>query len=273
MSGEKSLFLETTIQIEREAASRARQASLRRDLASYRLVTSTYVLGEYLRTLVKDAVRLHRLVATHVHLDDVMTAIGQHPNKREASRMLLIGGAVVRDIADWEKVQEADIRADLLNALSRSTEHVLINRFLIGIDELLDITACGLARERPVVWQAGPQGIRGEDLYRLRSQCVRHVRECDLAERMTEWRPELKALAEGLSRQDDPALIRMGELAYQVLDDPTLARGRNCTWYLADLIIALELPPGVPLYTTNRRHFEPILAILGKSLHNPAQNH
>ena len=269
MSEEKTLFLETTIQIERVAARRARQTSLRRELASYRLVTSTYVLGEYVRTLVKDAVRLHRLVAAHMHLDDVMTAIGQHPNKREASRMLLIGGAVMRSSDDWEKVQDTDIRANLLDRLSRFTEFVLLNRFLGGIDELLDITACGLARERPIVWQAG-QGIRGEELYRLRSQCVRRVRECDLAERMTEWRPELKALAEGLSGRDDPALARMGKLAHQVLDDPTLARGRNCTWYLADLIIALELPPEMPLYTTNRRHFEPILAILGKSLHNPS---
>jgi hypothetical protein len=271
VSGEKVLFLETTIQIERVAASRARQASLRRELASYRLVTSTYVLGEYLRTLVKDAVRLHRLVAEHTHLDDVMTAIGQHPNKREASRMLLIGGMVLRSSDDW-KSQDASIRDTLLERLARYAEFALLNHFLGGIDELLDITACGLARERPTVWQAG-QGVRGEELYRLRSQCVRHIRECDLAERMTEWRPELKALAEGLSGQDDPALARMGKLAYQVLDDPALARGRNCTWYLADLIIALELPVEMPLYTTNRRHFEPLLAILGKSLHNPAQSH
>jgi hypothetical protein len=272
VSGEKTLFLETTIQIERVAARRARQTSLRRELASYRLVTSTYVLGEYLRTLVKDTVRLHRLIAEHTHLDDVMTAIGQHPNKREASRMLLIGGIVLRSSDDW-KTRDTDLRATLLERLARYAEFALLNHFLGGVDELLNITACGLARERPAVWQTGPQGAKGEDLYRIRSQCVRQVQECDLAERMTEWRPELKALAEGLSRQDDPALIRMGELAYQVLDDPTLARGRNCTWYLADLIIALELPPGVPLYTTNRRHFEPILAILGKSLHNPSQSY
>jgi len=272
VSGEKSLFLETTIQIERVAASRARQASLRRELAPYRLVTSTYVLGEYLRTLVKDTVRLHRLVAEHAHLDDVITAIGQHPNKREASRMLLIGGMVLRSSAGW-KSQDTGIRDTLLERLARYAEFALLNHFLGEIDELLDITACGLARERPAIWETGPRGAMGEDLYWIRSQCVRQVQECDLVERMTGWRPELKALAEGLSGQDDPALARMGKLAYQVLDDPTLARGRNCTWYLADLIIALELPPGMPLYTTNRRHLEPLLAILGKALHNPAQNH
>jgi hypothetical protein len=46
-----------------------------------------------------------------------------------------------------------------------------------------------------------------------------------------------------------------------------VARGRNCTWHLGDLVIALELPADVPLYTTNVRHFAPILTILGKTLH------
>ena len=263
-----ALFLETTIQIERVAGSRARQAALRRELATYRLVTSTYVLGEYLRTLVTDAIRLHRLVAEHSYLDDVMTTIGQHPNKREASRMSLIWGAIMR--LGWaRKGQDADARVDLLDRLSRYIEFSLLSRFMAGIDELTDVTGCGLARERPAIWQAEPQGADSEELYRMRSQCVRLVQECDLAERVVEWQPELKALAAGLSEESDPALVRMGELANRILDDPTVARGRNCTWYLADLVIALELPAGIPLYTTNRRHFAPILSILGKPLHTP----
>jgi hypothetical protein len=60
----------------------------------------------------------------------------------------------------------------------------------------------------------------------------------------------------------------MGQLARQIIEDPVLARGRNCTWYLGDLVIALELPADVPLYTTNRRHFAPLLALLGKKLHS-----
>lgn len=84
---------------------------------------------------------------------------------------------------------------------------------------------------------------------------------------METWRPELPALAAGLTHESDPVLVRMGQLARQLIEDPVIARGRNCTWYLGDLVIALELPVDVPLYTTNVRHFAPILAILGKKLY------
>ena len=70
-------------------------------------------------------------------------------------------------------------------------------------------------------------------------------------------------LAQRLAGEADPALARMGRLAGEILADPTRACGRNCTWYIGDMIIALELPQDVALYTTNRRHFALLLAILG----------
>ena len=259
-----ALFLETTIQIERIVGDRTRQRSLRAELANYRLATSTYVLGEYLRTLVKDAVQLHRLVAQQPHLDEVITYLGRHLNKREASRMMLTLGAMLRIGRTAEPKHDAQARLDLLDRLSRYIELSLLSHFMAGIDEVIDSTQCGLARERPQVYPILPGNTPS---YRLRSQCVRQVRECDLAERMEQWRPELKAVATGLAFESDPVLARMSQLAQQIVDKPVLARGRNCTWYLGDLVIALELPPTMPLYTTNRRHFAPLLAILGKKLH------
>ncbi len=99
---------------------------------------------------------------------------------------------------------------------------------------------------------------------------MRTVRECALAEKMITWRPQLEKVADGLGNATDPALARIAQLAGQILEDPILARGRNCTWYLGDLVIALELPADMPLYTTHRRHYEPIVALLGKQLHTPS---
>lgn len=265
-----ALFLDTTIQIERVVGSRTRQAALHSELADYRLITSTYVLGEYLRTIVKDAVQLHRLIAQNIYLDDAMTQIAQHLNKREASRMLLILGALLRICGQHDEKLDPAARNDLLDRLSRYIEISLPNRFMLGIAELLDDTHCGLAGERPVACQilSAP-----DSSYRLRCQCVRHVRECNLAELLRDrWSAEIKMLAQGLAGKADPALARMGRLAGEILADPTLARGRNCTRYLGDMIIALELPQDVALYTTNRRHFALLLAILGKKLHTPAGN-
>ena len=52
-----------------------------------------------------------------------------------------------------------------------------------------------------------------------------------------------------------------------ILEEPDVARGRNCTWYLGDLVIALEVPMDAIIYTTNRKHSEPICALLGKEIY------
>lgn len=259
-----TLFLDTTIQIGRIIGSAPRRRQIQQHLANQRLITSTYVLGEFLRTLVKDAIKLHHLCGQYSYLDEVLTELGQLPNKRETSRMTLLLGTLLRG----QRVNAASftpqMQVELQDRLTRYIEFGLLDHFMAGIDELLDSTECGLARERP---QLNP-ALGGKPLtYRLRSQCVRHVRECNLAERLTTWQPELRALASGLAGEKDPALLRMGQLAQQISLDPVVARGRNCTWYLGDMVIALELPADVPLYTTNRRHFAPILAILGKKLY------
>jgi predicted nucleic acid-binding protein len=243
------LFLDTTIQIERLVGSRRRQAELRRTLAEHTLLTSTYVLGEYLRTLVADATRLYHLVQTHEHLDDVLTAIAQHVNKRQASRMLLLWANVRREGAQQQEY--------ILDTLEGYVTFQLVGRFLASTDELLDSTGCGLAGERP---------MQGGDVYRLRAQCTRQVKECFLPEFLTEYKVDVRAVADGLGDHADPALARMAALATQLLDDPDAARGRNCTWYLGGLIIALECPPDAALVTTNRRHFEPLCGLLDKTL-------
>lgn len=256
------LFLETTIQIERVLGSRTSQATLHAELANYRLVTSRYVLGEYLRTVVKDAVYLHRVVTSIPTVDDAMTAIAQHQNKKEASRMMLLMGALLRMGSSLAPTTAA--RHDLLDRLARMIDVTLVNRFTFGIDQWIDDVECGLANERPQSWQA-----EGTFSYQLRSQCIRRVRECALDARLAGWRPQLEKIVAAFQNDSDPVFARMSELAAQINDDPIVARGRNCTWYLGDLVIALELPVEVPLYTTNRRHFAPLLEVLGKQLHIP----
>lgn len=262
MSEVHPLFLDTTVQIERVVGSRARQAKLREELAGYRLVTSTYILGEYLRTLVKDATQLYHLILSYEHLDDVVTAMAQHPNKREAGRMLLL----------WANVQREGVygRGHILDMLENYINVTLVNRFLAGIGDLLDMTECGLARERPIAMGYHPVERRHERYY-LRAQCIRRIKECVLAERLAERRLELQAVADGLGDHPDSALARMGALAVRLLDEPDLVRGRNCTWYLGDLVIALELPSVIPLYTTNHCHFESLCALLGKQLFHPEE--
>ena len=79
----------------------------------------------------------------------------------------------------------------------------------------------------------------------------------------------IRILADGLKDHPETALARIAELCSQILVDPDIARGRNCTWYLGDLVIALEMPTDAAIYTTNQRHFAPLCALLGKELYHP----
>ena len=250
MSTNSRVFLDTTIQIERVTATSERQAEIANALTGAEVITSTYVLGEYLRTLVKDALLLYDLICTTEHSYDVETQIANLLNKRSASRCLLL----------WASLHRAGIyeRTRLLFTLDGYIDYGLVTRFMTGIDELLNTTDCGLAKERPQ--------LTGET-YELRAQCTRPVKECTLAELLTAHEAEIKILADGLKEHSDKALARMGDLCTNILDDPHIARGRNCTWYLGDLVIALELPPDAALYTTNRRHFEPLCELLGKQFY------
>lgn len=252
MSNSQRIFLDTTIQIERVTATRTRQAKIAQALADGQIITSTYVLGEFLRTLVQDALVLYNMVQSTEQLYDVETKMAQLLNKRSASRCLLLWAALHRT-----GVYE---RARVMRTLQTYIEYGLLNRFMLGIHALLDTTACGLARERPLL---------RDNIYRLRTQCTRQFKECILTERLTEHRPALQRLADGLHNYPEPALARMGELCRRILSEPDVARGRNCTWRLGDLVIALEMPADALLYTTNRRHFEPLCQLLGKQLYEP----
>ncbi len=246
------LFLDTTIQIERITATHERQREIAEACRGKELVTSAYVLGEYLRTLVADAALLYRLVCAAAQLYDVETRIANLFNQRSASRCLLLWAALHRSgIYDREMI---------LAKLRIYLQYGLVNRFMVGIDEFIDHTDCGLAKERPL--------LSGEHC-QLRTQCVRRVKECELARFLTHHKAEIEILAAGLSAHADRSLARMAELCTLLLEDPDVARGRSCTWYLGDLVIALEAPSEAAIYTTNLRHFEPICALLGKQLYAP----
>lgn len=89
-----------------------------------------------------------------------------------------------------------------------------------------------------------------------------------LAAVMTLFRHENLTMAD-VAEADRTLLARMADLCAQILVDPDIARGRNCTWHLGDLVIALEMPTDAALYTTNLRHFAPLCALLGKELYQP----
>jgi predicted nucleic acid-binding protein len=252
MADGRPIFLDTTIQIERLTGTRARRAQLTTQLAGKEVLTSTYVLGEFLCTLVKDCITLYTLVSQNIYLDDVEVQIANRFNKREASRCLLLWAALHRPRAYG--------REKVLYTLHAYIEYGLVQAFMAGVDRVSDATGCGLAQERP---------HRVEGTYRLRAQCRREVKECHLGEWLARHSAALESIASHLRASSDSAMIKVGKLLDEFPQTPQVVRGRHCTWYLGDLIIALECPADANLHTTNRRHFDLLCAQLGKRIHEP----
>lgn len=252
MSDGLRVFLDTTTQIERLTGTRARRAQLTAQLTDKEVVTSTYVLGEFLRTLVKDCIALYTLVSQNAYLDDVEVQIANRFNKREASRCLLL----------WATLHRARAygREKVLCTLRTYIEYGLVQAFMADVDQVSDATGCGLAQERP---------RRVEGTYRLRAQCRREVKECQLEEWLAAHSAVLDGIAPHLRASGEPALVKIGELLDEFPHAPETVRGRNCTWYLGDLIITLECPSDAALHTTNRRHFGVLCVQLGKRMYEP----
>ena len=255
MADSLRIFLDTTIQIERLTGTQARRAQLAAQLAGKEVLTSTYVLGEFLRTLVKDCITLYTLVSQNVYLDDVEVQIANRFNKREASRCLLLWAALHR--------ARAYGREKVLYTLHAYIEYGLVQAFMTGVNQISDATGCGLAQERP---------RRVEGTYRLRAQCRRNVKECRLEEWLADHSAALDSIVPHLCASGEPALARIGKLLDEFPQMAQVVRGRNCTWYLGDLIIALECPADAALYTTNRRHFQLLCVQLGKRMYEPGES-
>jgi hypothetical protein len=246
------VFLDTTIQIRRNYGSLEEIARIREQLRGRRVITSTYVLAEFNRTVVQDAVILHNIVASEPTVSEALirlSALRRH-DYTTASRCYLL-------LAMLE--QRSGLSRDrLLATLAGALEAEFMKDFSAGIEMMTNQTDCALAKNRPV---------RKGNTYHLDLGCVREIERCDLIRFIESRRDELRAIRAALKEHgDDPILVRMADVLAVVAEDSSKALGRKNCWVLGDVFIALESPPEAYIYTSNVRHLEAIAAAIGKKV-------
>jgi hypothetical protein len=88
---------------------------------------------------------------------------------------------------------------------------------------------------------------------------------------LSEQRPRLQAITDYLAAH--PRVIKnqakVERLLAEVLHDPRTALGQTACWPLGDVIIALQIPPGMALWTRDP-DFKPLTAALGISPYESA---
>jgi hypothetical protein len=246
-----SVFLDTTIIIERIFEEPARRQEIERALGRRLAMTADYVLMEFKRAVLRTCVLLYSLAREAGSLQALFRRLSRLRTyeHRLANRYSLLLAWISREAQlEWNEVIE---RLEML------IEWQLLREFDAVVDEVYPCLDCRLARVEP---------IRGDDYYLLDMKCRREIVQCEIVDFVIGHHKELSVIAQALAEIEDVALMRVKEVIEEVLEEPSKARGRKNCWALGDVFVALCAPKDSPIYTTNRRHFEPICAALSKKL-------
>ncbi|HIE30342.1 TPA: hypothetical protein EYP66_24040 [Candidatus Poribacteria bacterium] len=233
------IFLDNTIQIERIIVP-SRRAIIQPHLTAEgtSVISSTYLLMEYRRTVVADFIAVHNLVKSYEQLGAAVAHLSsgraRFSKRMIERRQMILGMAMV----DCEDADESLTRVGVLRILELYIEGVLERRFMENITTLTNATDCDLAKY--------PLIQRADGYYELTTTCNKKRVRCQ-QHAAGEYQELLEKLA-------------------QVTTDLSQARGQRTCWKLGDIIIALEAPPDALIYTTDK-DFKTICTALGRKLY------
>lgn len=254
-----SIFLETSVQTYRVVAERNEQEQVERQLRllAPNLYTNAYVWMEYQRTVIADYAHIHRLLVIHRNWSKVIAyfLVGQRSFRPQAAlRCSQILGLLHEESAgDWKfalRLIEQGLRIDLRE------------RFWGHVKPLADPIACDLVA-------LGYQR-QTDTTFTVATTCRKATATCHLPEFLNEQRPQLRAIADYLAAH--PRVIKnqikVERLLSEVLQDPRAALGQSACWPLGDVLIALQIPSNMALWTRDP-DFKPLAATLGIPLYTP----
>jgi hypothetical protein len=266
------ILLDNTIQIERIIAP-SRRAIIQPHLINENacVISSTYILMEYRRTVVADFIAVHNLVKSHEKLGSAVAHISSgragFSKRMMERRQKILGMAMV----DCEDADESLTRTGILRILELYLEGGLERRFMENITELTNATDCDLAKYPLIQRQDGH--------YQLTTSCNKKCVRCQLPDFLLQNAHNLRRIEQFIKQHAAAEyqellekLARVTTNFSQDFFDQTFllkslrAKGQRTCWKLGDIIILLEAPPDALIYTTDK-HFETICTALGRKLY------
>ncbi len=251
------IFVETSVQIQRVLAPRAKQNQVEGQIASLApsLCTSHYVWMEFQRTVLSDYAHIHRLMLQYGGWGDVMVHLlsGQRAfRSRSATRCSEILGLLYNDSrGDWQYALR------LINRALRGGLRTLFWSYVAPLDDpiVCDLVTTGTVRQ--------PDGT-----YAVSDQCRKESAACALPSFLADHRRELQAIADYLTAH--PRIIkdqgRVIRLLTGVITHPRSALGQASCWPLGDVLIAQQVPTDAAIWTLDR-DFRALAAALGLRLY------
>jgi len=235
------LFLDTTIQIDKIFAYE--REKILDYIENKETATSTYVLMEFNRRILKDCRYIHELLKEEETVGDVIRRINKLPKKWEGKKNICISIlAAISDTGDLENKDRTVIR------LKRFIDRQLKKQFFYGIINIVDETKCDLARESVV---------EKNDRYFLKTTCKQGEMKCELENFVERNKNEFEDILNGLKLEEtlDERLENACNSLEEILNEHEKAMGKNCNKILGDCIISIETPKNHKILTTDH-HYE-----------------
>lgn len=240
------LFLDTTIQIDRIFGSRKKKAAIRAACEGHTCCCSTYVLGEFYATIIKDAVDIYHILWGEDNLNEAERRVSELARNRRSERMHLL----FIQLRDLYQNNLDEIRCEVQSYLED-----LLHMFHRGLEETLgDATQCQRGRAR-LVMEEGLPILEG-------AGCRKDSCRCEVEAFWKDNQPLLEDVTFPDTLQEKPAqllhAIRQGK--YNNI------KGNSCRT-LGDSIITLEARAAADgICTTNRADYQPLCDLFQTSL-------
>lgn len=247
-----AVFLETTIQADRNFSYKSRREEIEKNLQGKTLLCSTYVLGEFINNFLKNAVTFYNLLVNSENTNDALSRLGQVLySERQFDRVIKIFSAITEDGNMSKK--------DVLLRLDMLIEDLMVARFFRKLyPDLLNQTECIRANARP---------LKVDGHWKLEMGCSKKLKPpCNIIEFINSNSQTFKQI-ESINEQH---MVETIEIVKEINNKETVPCGRKC-WKIGDVIICQEPPGACLIYTTNIKDFEPICNIIKKQLFCPNQ--
>jgi len=263
MKKNDSLFLETTIQIDRLLGKPKDKNKIASCLSQFdQIITSTYVKMEFKRRAIRDLSYLYNTISSADSFPDIFSRIGDLHSKQVRKIKGLI--ASVGNYFSYllgEEMKETKVE-ELLEVAQHYFKHIpemLWKKFDENTNTILNETDCLNAKY-------GPKFEDGKLHCKL--SCKQIKEKCKIIKFFEDNRLDIEKIFNeclqigGLDDEQD----KMKKVIEKALKHPqNMASYKNCA-SCGDLIIALECPKDSILFTTNEKHYIPLCKEIGKKI-------
>jgi len=220
-------------------------------LENFLKVTSTYVVMEFKRRVLKDLMYLHSILLEEQSVGDAQRRLANISRSKRQLKMCFFIFAKIADMSN----QDRDMVLLRLENMIRLFESL----YLHDVKIYESGTKCELVNRKPIKTDVGSYDFSPP------WSCTRRILQCYIEDFLKQNHRQIKSLSACLPK--DSAWKNHTRLLKKILGDTSFARGNNCMT-LGDTIIALDAPDNAVIYSTNKKDFGPICRCLNRKF-NP----